>query len=939
MSKIREDLLKVLLTRAKPLQIRKELELLEYSTDEIEGDLATALPNDENTIELRMWRTIFSSWDNAEGRWVENTLPRSKERRSVILRRLSIEGTVLIESLSQERNIPLNEPRIDLATIVDDPDHEDWVTTNRMPEDGWWARYRKHLEKRGTWDPVAITKLDIATTRILNHLTDPNAKILRRVKGLVVGYVQSGKTANYCALIAKAVDAGYRLVIILSGRTDILRNQTQARLDMELVGWSGLDSNEQEYYNDKTRREHQDYEGKFIESRTAKFKCLRLTKTEKDFNAGSIALHDVDVPCFAVLKKITRRLEEFAKILGKSEWRNKPVLLIDDESDDGSINTSKTKITPTAGLIAKLLQASDASQYVGYTATPYANVFIRRDRVEELFPKDFVICLDRPDHYMGALEMFDLGDCEMTDENPIQASNERAYIRPIRENPAQAENPIAPLPGLEEALDAFILAGGIKKWRESNGEMHFKHHTMLINADHLIEQHRSIAEEVEGSLDKLFPRKGLDAGCEERLERLLKNDFVPVSSSRKASTPQDWGQLKPFIEATINTIRQGNILIVNCEDKGNTPDFDEPNGCWAILVGGAKLSRGYTIEGLTTSYFSRKPGQLDTLVQMARWYGFRKGYSDLVRLYIRESLPLKRSTRTKNDRPRKKSEYRLIDAFRFGARVEEAFRANLVQYSKDVKPSDIPPLVPYEFEDLPKDFKYLRPTALNKMRSAKLETTFLGGVIRTVTRIGGKMSCENNEKQLKNFLDNCSEHLSEKEMAFNTGKQVALTALTDSKNYLDFIRRVQYSDADKSEQPRVVREQVEALTQMAPLQWRVIMFKPKNNESLPLTPYQLPGWTRNYTMSEGRLVYDKPLDPGHRRIAAWLAKNREGAGLASQDRETLALQDEKCGVIYIVPFIHKSKVDRQLFYLWCSVYPGTGKAGAYRVREESTPIA
>lgn len=464
MNKIREDLLNILLARLKPLQIRKELETLEYSHDEIEKDLAIGIPADENLFEIRKWRTIFSNWDNAEGIWTENTLPHSEERRSLILKRLGIEDTILGKDLSKK--IPLNEPPIDIAVIASDSEHEDWVTSSRITDNGFWASYKKQLEQKKKWSGNAIFSLDTSTTRILNHLKDPLADKLDRVKGLVVGYVQSGKTANYSALIAKAVDTGYRLIIVLSGRTDILRNQTQARLDMELTGWESLDPNEQEKYNDKSLGEHQDYKDKFV-SYNGTQRFFRLTKTDKDFDPGSIALHDTGNPSIAVLKKIPKRLKKFAQILGKTEWQSKPVLLIDDESDDGSINTSKSDITKTAKLIAEILKASSASQYIGYTATPYANVFIRPDSVEELFPRDFVISLDRPEHYMGTLETFDIGDCEIDNsENIFVSSNEKSFIRVIDEEIDEIENPLAVLPKLSEAIDSFILAGAIKKWKK-----------------------------------------------------------------------------------------------------------------------------------------------------------------------------------------------------------------------------------------------------------------------------------------------------------------------------------------------------------------------------------------------------------------------------------------------------------------------------------------
>lgn len=935
MNKIREALLNILKVRLKPLRIRQELEILEYSKQEIDETLGIGLPSDENYSELRMWRIIFSNWDNAEGAWTNDTLPRSEERRVLILSRLDISGTILYESLSQRRNIPLNEPKNDLAVITSNPDHEDWVTNDRIPVNGYWANYKLHLENNKKWSLDAITNLELTTTRILNHLTDPLSDKLSRVKGLVVGHVQSGKTANYSALIAKAVDVGYRLIIVLSGRTDILRNQTQARLDMELVGWDSLDENERQEYINKGLQEQQNYKSKFVSynSIPSSQRFLRLTKTAKDFNSGSIALRYTECPQIAVLKKIPRRLNEFAKIIGKSEWRKKPVLLIDDESDDGSINTSKSDITPTAALIAKILDASDASQYVGYTATPYANVFIRPKRINELFPSDFVICLDKPKHYMGAMEIFDIGECEINDDE----SNEKAYIRAIKEHPSIPENPLAEPPRLAQAIDSFILAGAIKKWREANNkDIHFKHHTMLINTDRLTTKHQEIAEDVESLLGTLYPNKTLDSASDKRLETLWLNDFRPVSLIRNPSIPETWNDLKSFVSNSIDIIINQRVLIVNCENKDDTPDFEDATGCWAILIGGAKLSRGYTIEGLTTSYFSRKPGQLDTLVQMARWYGYRKGYSDLVRLYMPEMLERNHKFPKGSNKKTKDNKYHLIDAFRFGAKVEEAFRKNLIQYSKDLKPKDIPPLVQYEFEDIPQNFKYLKPTASNKSYHVEFETFHLGGVIKTITRIGGSKSCLHNRYQLENLLNSCNIPISEKKLIFKEGQYNVLTGVTDTSNHLSFLENIYYSDKKTDEKPNIIKEQIEALTRMPSISWRIIMFMKKGvNHLEKISNYSLPIMIRNYKIRpiDGVLAYDKPLEKENRKVAAWLAKVNEGMDLISYDPETLNLQNERCGIIYIVPFnsCKDGNDARDFFYLWCAVYPGSGKAGAYRV--------
>jgi hypothetical protein len=935
MNKIRIELLQTLTARLRPLSIKNELFTLEYPSDEINEYLSYRIPEDENDPETIQWRKIFAIWDNAEGKWTEDTLPRSKERRSLILQKLDIDGSVLCDSLTN--SIPLNEPAIGPAIITSDKEHEDWVQGILFHEFGYWERYKNYLLKTKGWDEKAVNSVNISSTRILNYLNNPSGTDITRTKGLVVGYVQSGKTANYSALIAKAIDVGYRMIIVLSGRTDILRNQTQARLDMEIMGWDSLDAEEQEYYSKKSLKENQNYREKFItgEIKPPSQHLFRLTKAQKDFNSGSIALalKDTSVPCIAVLKKIPGRLHNFATILGSSDWKDKPILIIDDEADDASVNTSKNSITVTPSLIAEIMNASNASQYIGYTATPYANVFIRPDKVEELFPSDFVICLDRPEHYMGALEFFDIGDCEPQETGKDESiGNEKSHIRIFEEAFDDIwEGP----PKLDTAIDSFMLAGGIKLWRSQNLGGKYSHHTMLINTDVLTDKHSDIAREVESSIQKLYPGDKLDKEAIKRIRDLWENDFIPICKLQAGynSIPVSWATLEPYVNEAIKRVINEGIRIVNHKNNDDTPDFDVPGGFWGILVGGSKLSRGYTIEGLTTTYFSRKPGQLDTLVQMARWYGFRKGYQDLVRLFMPQYLPRGKS-KSGNTKKEKGKRYHLLEAFRFGAMVEESFRKNLSEYSKTLKPENIPPLVQYEFEEIPEKFSYLKPTAQNKKRHAKFITTSLGGVIRTVTRIGGVSSRSHNAAQLCKYLDTCNEGLEERILKFsNSEPTTALLGISTSKDYLVFLNSLYYNDKDKKYRPKVVTEQITALEEMANIPWRIIMYKRQKDpgEIIQLSNHQIPHWTRNYDLSEGVLIYDKPLDPGHRQISAWIAHHQDGDILSTIDVNTTEIRDDKCGVTYLVPFTRENDDVNNFYFLWCAVYPGKGSTGAYQV--------
>jgi len=913
--------------------------------EDIDIELGWGIGKNENCEDTVRWRKIITNWDNGEGEWTGKTVPRTRERRALIIKILDIPDTRLCLSLMND--IPLNEPAVEYAVSSKEEYTDCWVTPGRIPDNGCWSCYFDLLRKK-SWNSKAIETLNRSTTCILNHLTDPKSSIKKPIKGLVIGYVQSGKTANFTALIAKAIDVGYRFIVVLSGRTDILRDQTQARLDMELLGWESLSEQEKEIYKNKLGKHNPNYESKFVTYKhlDEPIKFNRLTGYKKDFDAGSIAsLPLTNTPYIAVLKKNPKRLAEFANSLGKSTWRKEPILVIDDEADEASVNTSSKNstddITKIAKLIANILSSSEYVQYIGYTATPYANVFIRPDKMLEVFPSDFVISLSRPEQYMGALEIFDIDEGKKS--NSYYSCNENAHIRIIEQNDLEKyiNDPFCEMPRLGEAIDAFILAGAIKLWRKqhSNDAMKFTHHTMLINTDRLTKMHEEVARVVDFLLQKNYPDKQPDENSHERLARLWQNDFKPVCMIRNenAPVPADYSDLKKYIEEVVARVAKP-ALIVNCENEEDTPDFEQPSGCWDILVGGSKLSRGYTIEGLTTSYFSRKPGQLDTLVQMARWYGFRPNFKDLVRLYIPDKLPdVKKNSKISS---RKKSNnsagYPLLAVFRFGAMVEEAFRQNLLTHSHDWKPSEIPPKVQYEFETFQENFRRIvKPTAQNKMRHTVYESSFIGGTVHTLTVTASNYDAMiKNQKILEKLLLSCSPKLEKITMRFDSRTSCVSTGIITKEHFLEYMENIQYY-RDKSKRPSLIQHQLSALKQMTLSQWRVLLFWPKNVEwKIQLGSFEIPRWGRGYRYEteDGNISVNRPYDPKDLDVCRWLAMHDTGAKLNSTDTNTLQMRSNSIGVLYIIPFWHVDKQENDVWhFLWCAVYPGSGQAGSYRV--------
>ncbi|MGC0417592.1 Z1 domain-containing protein [Embleya sp. AB8] len=687
---------------------------------------------------LILWRDRLSRWDFAAG----EPEPNTAERRAATYEALGLAAATR-ELL--DRRSPF--ARGSGAVVITDEGWDPWYTDEvARHHSHYWDAYRATLLDH-RWAPEAVAALDRDTTRVVERLADPACEQPYQAKGLVVGYVQSGKTANFTGVTAKAIDAGYRLVIVLTGTIEALRAQTQRRLDMELVGveniYYGQDPDsgtlafrDYDYLDDRDRLEGRFLKHGALPSRLGGFDIVRLTRHQDDYQAlrqGLSALEfekaDRFTPLYApenlhrssarlmVVKKNASVLKKLVKDLGriKTERGEIPTLIIDDESDQASVNTSdpqkwaqdQVQRTAINGIISELLGMLPRAQYVGYTATPFANVFIDPADAEDIFPKDFVISLDRPDGYMGVADFHDIDSTIPADERTVANSAGLAHVRSVR--PLHDDDDT----DLRAAIDMFVLTGAIKLFREDHGlgAGHFRHHTMLVHESVKTHVHRDQAE----SINAIWRRAGyLGAGAQARLRELYEQDVRPVSEAHAAGAaiPGSYADIAPYIGIAAMRIEDsiGSPVVVINGDKDverRTADFDRDK-VWRILVGGAKLSRGFTIEGLTVSYYRRKTLAADTLMQMGRWFGFRKNYRDLVRLYIGRDEGGRNGD--------------LYEAFEAICRDEEEFRdqlrlyAELVDGAPQVTPAQIPPLVT---QRLP----WLKPTARNKMFNAELVET------------------------------------------------------------------------------------------------------------------------------------------------------------------------------------------------------------------------
>jgi len=715
----------------------EQQEVDDFDPQELLQYLKTCVASDDALSHLRRRLAL---WDNADGEWTKNTPRNSEPRRQVIYDLLALDENWI--ALCQER-LPFHP--IEEATVIAVKNTAWYTPEVRAAHSFYWEAYKRQLLANG-WDEDAINQLDQNTNRIVEKLADPTASAAYQSKGLVVGYVQSGKTANFTGLIAKAADAGYRLMIVMAGVLDVLRSQTQRRIDKELIGRELL---QDEYQTDPDYADFVSH-GK-RPSELSWFDIYRLTGPEDDYKSlayGKDALkfdrRDASLPFWnaenlhpstariavvkkhpAILQKLAADLRALARDNIGAPLDQVPVLIIDDESDQASINTAAPSPsgevidrTGTNKAIVGLLAQLPRSQYVGFTATPSANALVDPGAAEDIFPKDFLISLPRPVGYMGVADFYDLDSPSDGTVGP----NQRDFVRAVV---GDDESP----PNLRKALDSFVLSGAIKLFRaHSDPNLKFKHHTMLVHVSQLQVDQKALAKTVQS----IFGKSAYEGGRGlERLQKLFDEDFkrVHVERGKGLLFPDDFQSLTPFIGECLQRIGEPSqaIRIVNTEHKKDTPDFDRQS-VWKILVGGAKLSRGYTVEGLTVSYYRRRAGASDTLMQMGRWFGFRKGYYDLVRLFI--------GTDEIDGGPKSKKRINLYEAFGAICRDEEVFRRELERYAEDpdIIPAAIPPLVPAHM---------LRPTAANKMRNARITFRNFGGELSESTFAP-------NEKTLKN---------------------------------------------------------------------------------------------------------------------------------------------------------------------------------------------
>ena len=539
-----------------------------------------------------------------------------------------------------------------------------------------WNRYKLFMSQNDPSFPV--NDLDNFTDKILDKCVNPKDKNSWDRRGMVVGHVQSGKTSNYVGLINKATDSGYKVIIVIAGTISSLRRQTQERIDAGFIGRSSsafIRENENRLIGVGKLKVETD-----IYSLTSSY---YKNGDEGDFSQSVANRLNIPIgknPVVFVIKKNKSILENLIDWFSKNEniknidgtpkLFDVPVLIIDDEADAASVNTAKdiNEVKTINKLIRTLLNIFDQNTFIGYTATPYANLFISQEHNEDLttivknkeykigedlFPRDFIINIKAPTNYIGAAKIFGFENQNGIENEPLDIFRaiddfDPPFFRTI--NKYNKEDLPEYLPkSLETAIKSFVLTCAIRRVRGHEK----KHNSMLIHVALLVKWIDKVAYLVN---DKMREYKNAIDGNDEALmngfKHLYESDFLPTTENVLENLDytdiriktHSWEEVKKELKKAASKIEvrsvHGTRSITNLEYH-NIEEIDYSrydNGFSVIAVGGSRLSRGITLEGLSVSYYLRTTKMYDSLMQMGRWFGYRPGYVDLCRLYTTEQI-------------------------------------------------------------------------------------------------------------------------------------------------------------------------------------------------------------------------------------------------------------------------------------------------------------
>ena len=614
------------------------------------------------------------------------------------------------------------------VSIIQEEDNNIILCKSNPEKRTYFDGYINFIYNVRKWSRVIADNLFHTSNRLLERLPDPQKNERFQYKGLVVGHIQSGKTANISALIARAADHGYRFFIILAGRYKDLRLQTQNRMDQDITGESEI-----EFFQCVQHEEN-----------TPKWNRMTKAEIEGDFRKGTATLDpNPDTPKLAIIKKNTRVMASLIQYLQQSTvpLKNFPALIIDDECDDASIDIKYAEEgdepSKTNQRIRELLQVFEKYTYIGFTATPFANVLIDAEVPEDLYPKNFVSILEEPEGYLGPRQLFGLGmfPSELSEEEEEVEMDIIRFIsfkeeKEVEQTGLSDESPSV----IEKAILTYVLSCCARIAR-GQAEDHF---SMLVHPSHRKHIHEQYKTWIEDNINFLKQVVRHPLKTKEYIKKakiFWEKDFI--KTSRKLDIDKDklfnFDQIWKFAKEIVDSIE---VKVLN-SDFSDTLEYHRDKRRY-IVVGGNKLSRGLTLEGLSVSLYLRpEPSgkhKYDTLLQMGRWFGYRKGYHDLTRIFVNPD--------TARD-------------FSDLAKVELELREDLKKYSK----SSIP-FTPLEVKPLIRAHPTMSVTSPLKIGAGKkINISLQAKPMQTVAfPLNDIENLKRNQSVVKSWLDSLGEY-------------------------------------------------------------------------------------------------------------------------------------------------------------------------------------
>lgn len=616
------------------------------------SDIGNIDRDEQNLYKAAVLRCIKLVKDDNED--IKNAVEKIAASFAMLVKDVDYLKKILYQEVTQESS---THPVI-MTENVRQRDWWDSLKKSKTKSMGYVERYFLYLSDKPGWSEMSIKDLDMSTDEVMNVLANPQIEKADERRGLVYGDVQSGKTAHYIALINKAYAAGYKIIIVLTGMHNSLRSQTQSRVDEEVLGYET--SNEDSY--ELQAMQNIIGVGHVISNETLR-PLQSITNRDDKGDCSKSRMSGSFMPPFVIItKKVKSVLSNIISSLSKNTIAKAingkkiipasfPALIIDDEADQASVNVNdmdKTDDPSTInGLIRKLLNLFECKSYVGYTATPFANIFIPHRTCDDiygkdLFPKDFIAKTPRPELYVGAREFFGLSEEEIT---PMPLMRMIADGKSFLSQGTKKDDYVGELPNeLKNAIKFFFISTAIRNLRGQRN----KPNTMLVHIVRFVDQQKILKKKIEKYVhEEIFNFVSYgDVEIRKAFEDLYVSDFVPTTKAIKIGFSR---YSKGCDEIGFDSIWEEIIRLASSNElkiwaiNGKSDDSliyknykDQPFN--VIAIGGDKLSRGLTLEGLTISYFTRAASAMDTLLQMGRWFGYRPGYLDVCRIFTTSDL-------------------------------------------------------------------------------------------------------------------------------------------------------------------------------------------------------------------------------------------------------------------------------------------------------------